>query len=283
MMPLGGPDGLDANRSCVPFGGRRQFADVTAPSFAQRDMATPSFAQRDMVSASFAQRERPSSSSAGFLQDLQERLAFGRERLPDAIAAHLLRGAGCDFDASDPRCARLVAACAASFARGLVAAQGQSKDRKQSQEEKNAAMEAAAALEGPGYWEDGAFVALGASSVVYNNDQRGEYWVAKFDRLVRSVFSRSARTIWYSCVKYGGERAEALARRHLPLGPKDENNKKRPEEKAEEEKEEPPKKIFRAAPLLFALGMPATAVWGSGASGSGQTTQIRSLGGRPPC
>merc|ERR1719329_2039769 len=84
-------------------------------------------------------------------------------------------------------------------------------------EARRAALEADGRAVMPGYWEPNTtiWVQKGAHRVYYVNDNRGEYWVAAFDRLIFSAYCRKAKTVWYSVGKFGAEEAERMARRHL--------------------------------------------------------------------
>jgi len=190
----------------------------------------------------------------------------GQECIPDALVAyHLRRVGGPD---NDPDCVRFIAAATAAFVRQLVAEQVADDTGAKSRGDDEAA--SAVTEEEGGYSVRGVFIATNAQSVVHIKDFRGESWVAKFDRPVRTPSGKRMRSIWYSCILHGHAQAEALARRHLPRvhvavsdGRASSRKHGRGSDAVDADGGEgdgkcrpPPAKVFRAAPLLMALGAP---------------------------
>eukprot|EP00747_Dinoflagellata_sp_TGD_P033736 gnl/TRDRNA2_/TRDRNA2_136814_c0_seq1.p1 gnl/TRDRNA2_/TRDRNA2_136814_c0~~gnl/TRDRNA2_/TRDRNA2_136814_c0_seq1.p1 ORF type:complete len:267 (-),score=49.01 gnl/TRDRNA2_/TRDRNA2_136814_c0_seq1:109-909(-) len=225
-------------------------------------------------------------STAGLLRALRgERISatggitgVSRVRIADTLASHYLRSVGCDTE-GDENVIRLFAMAATMFARRLVAAQAAEEAepdaRAEGERKDDHGSSTVQAPADKGYWikgkdpsgKDDEFIAQGALSLEHVQDYRGENWVVKFERPVVGQQKKRWNTLWYSCIKHGHENAEYLARRHGPFPSANKTSRGKrcacstvaetaAADTGDDAAQPPPAKIFRAAPLLVALGAP---------------------------
>jgi len=215
------------------------------------------------MASALASRVASAHNSGALLQDLSERAACGCEGIPDAVVSYHLRQVGCDVDESG---LRHIAASATSLARRILAPVKESVDVEVAVGVvENVVDEVVEVDEGEGYWENGCFVATTACSVQHVMDFRGENWVVNFKKPTLTITGRRAKTIWYSCQKYGHDEAGRRAHRHYKeevVEPQPKRQKSGKDIEAVdpvtpvEVEPEKPKKVLRTEHVLRALGAP---------------------------